>query len=126
MIRFIVLLHVILLIESYVVPQLPLFRGIRNRIRPLFMGEGDTSRKRDLRASEREKRSEEKRRQERKDDVVIGKTSARKGATDYVLDAKATEEQYLQQASGVEREIFYLTEEGLQHINLVRADCICE
>ena len=58
-------------------------------------------------SSDRERRDEERRRNERKDDVVIGKTSAKRGESDYVLDPKATEEEYLRQASNAEQEIFY-------------------
>jgi hypothetical protein len=70
-----------------------------------------------LTAAERERRDEERRRQERKDDVVINKTSAKKGAKDYPLDIKATEQQYLKQASRMEQEIYHLTEKGLEALN---------
>lgn len=75
--------------------------------------------KKNVSASERERRDEEKRRQERKDDVAIGKTSAKKGEKDYPLDPKATEEQWLRQASNVEQQIYRLTEEGMEYLNSV-------
>ena len=75
--------------------------------------------KKNMSSSDRERRDEERRRNERKDDVVIGKTSAKRGESDYVLDPKATEEEYLRQASNVEQEIFYLTEQGMELLNTV-------
>lgn len=70
-----------------------------------------------LTAAEQERREEEKRRKERKEDVVIGKTSAKKGAKDYPLDIKATEEQFLKQASREEQQIYQWTEQGLEALN---------
>jgi hypothetical protein len=83
--------------------------------------EGD--KKKNLSASEREQRDEETRRRERKEDVVIGKTSAKKGEKDFALDPKATEQEYLRQASRVDREIFLLTETGMECLNSV-GDCV--
>lgn len=75
--------------------------------------------KKDLSASERERREEEERRRQRKDDVIIGKTSAKKGEKDFALDPKATEQEYLRYASSVEREVFRLTDAGMQFLNSV-------
>lgn len=83
--------------------------------------EGD--KKKNLSASEKEQRDEEARRRQRKDDVVIGKTSAKKGEKDFALDPKGTEQEYLRQASRIDREIYFLTEEGMQSLNAVRDVC---
>jgi hypothetical protein len=80
--------------------------------------EGD--KKKNLSASEKEQRDEEARRRQRKDDVVIGKTSAKKGEKDFALDPKGTEQEYLRQASRIDREVYFLTEEGMQSLNAVR------
>lgn len=70
-------------------------------------------------ASDKERRDEEKRRSERKDDVVIGKTSAKRGESDYPIDPKATEQEYLRQASQEEKQIFHRTERGMELLNSV-------
>jgi hypothetical protein len=80
--------------------------------------------KKNISASDRERRDEEQRRSERKEDVVIGKTSAKKGASDYALDPKATEQEYLRQLSRQEQEIFHLTEQGMELLNSVGL-CLC-
>jgi hypothetical protein len=82
--------------------------------------EGD--KKKNLSASEREQRDEEARRRQRKEDVVIGKTSAKQGEKDFALDPKGTEQEYLRQASRIEREIYLLTEAGMESLNSV-SDC---
>ena len=85
----------------------------------LFAG----NKKKNLSSSERERRDEENRRRQRQDDVIIGKTSAKKGEKDYALDPKATEEQWLRQASKVEQKIFKLTDAGMEFLNSVSTDC---
>jgi tetratricopeptide (TPR) repeat protein len=67
--------------------------------------------------AERERREEEKRRKERKDDVVIGGTSAKRGEQDYPLNPEATREEWLRQATLVERQVFRLTEDGMDALN---------
>ena len=74
--------------------------------------------KRNLSASERERRDEERRRQERAQDVVIGKTSALPGATNLELNVKATEEEWMRQASNVEQQVYQLTEKGMNAMKL--------
>eukprot|EP00977_Amphora_coffeiformis_P005494 scaffold1168_cov167-Amphora_coffeaeformis.AAC.27 len=69
--------------------------------------------KKDLSAAERERRDEERRRQERTQDVVIGKTSALRDATDFALNVKATEEEWMRQASEEEQEVYRHTEKGM-------------
>jgi len=81
--------------------------------------------KKDLSASERERRDEENRRRMRQDDVVIGKTSAKKGEKDCALDPQATQQEFLKHASAVEQEVFRLTEAGmgcLKSLQLEKAD----
>lgn len=85
------------------------------RLQPLY------SSKKNLSAAERERRDEENRRRARKDDVIPGKTSAMPGAKDFALDPKATEMEYLKQASKVEQEIYLYTEKGLKLLKMVRA-----
>lgn len=70
-------------------------------------------------ASEKERRDEEERRRRRKDDVVIGKTSAKQGEKDFALDPQTTEQEYLRQASIVEKEVFRLTGAGMEFLNSV-------
>jgi tetratricopeptide (TPR) repeat protein len=73
-------------------------------------------------AAEWARREEEKGRREREGDVVIGKTSALKGATDYAIDAKATEAEWLRQASKVERKVYEQTEEGMKMLKMLRLE----
>lgn len=72
-----------------------------------------------LSAADRERRDEEKRRKERQGEVIIGKTSARPGEKDFPLDPKATEMDYLRQASAVEQEVFRQTEHGMEMLKMV-------
>jgi hypothetical protein len=81
---------------------------------PLYAGS-----KKNLSLSDKERRDEETRRNTRKDDVVIGKTSAKRGESDYAIDPKITEEEYLRQASKVEKQIYYRTEEGMELLKSV-------
>jgi hypothetical protein len=78
--------------------------------------------KRDLSASERERRDEERRRLERAEDVVIGKTSALPGASDYELNVKATEEEWFRQASDIEQKVYRLTEAGIKALKMFDLD----
>jgi len=73
-----------------------------------------------LTASERARREEELGRKARKDDVVIGKTSAKLGQRDYELDVSATEQEYLRQASDVDRAVFQLTERGMAALKMLK------
>merc|ERR1712194_498586 len=50
-------------------------------------------------SSNRERREEDQRRKERKEDVIIGKTSAKPGEKDCVINTNATEQEYLRSAS---------------------------
>jgi hypothetical protein len=86
----------------------------RSMLSPLHAGS-----KKNLSAADKERRDEEMRRNTRRDDVIIGKTSAKKGESDYPIDSKVTEEEYLRQASKVEKEIYYLTEEGMASLKSV-------
>jgi hypothetical protein len=70
-------------------------------------------------AADKERRDEDSRRQQRKDDVVVGKTSAKAGEKDYQLNPKATEEEYLRQASAIERKIYQWTGEGMEMLKMV-------
>lgn len=74
---------------------------------------------RDLSASGSERRAEDKRRNDRKSDVVIGKTSAVQGEKDFMLDPKATETSLMASSTGVEQEIFQQTERGLDMLRAV-------
>jgi hypothetical protein len=68
-----------------------------------------------------QRREEEKGRREREGDVVIGKTSAVKGA-DYATDAKATEAEWFRQASKVERKVYEQTDEGMKMLKMLRLE----
>ena len=76
--------------------------------------------KKNLSASERERRDEENRRRARKDEVVPGTTSAKPGEKDFDLDPKATELEWLRQASNVEQEVYAYTDKGMELLKLVR------
>ena len=75
-----------------------------------------------LSAAEQERREEDKRRRERIEDVVPGKTSAISGATDYSINIDSTQEQFLRQASREEQEIYQKTELGMEMIRMFRLD----
>mmetsp|Transcript_9940 Transcript_9940/g.15275 ORF Transcript_9940/g.15275 Transcript_9940/m.15275 type:complete len:433 (-) Transcript_9940:1510-2808(-) len=73
-------------------------------------------------ASRQERRDEEKRRVDRKKDVIIGKTSAISGETDFSLNPAGTEEEWMKQASNVEQEVFRQTELGLSELKMLRLE----
>lgn len=75
-----------------------------------------------LRASDMARREEEKGRRERAGDVVIGKTSAKSGATDYALDPKATEAEWMRQATRVEQEVYRQTDLGMEMLKMLRLE----
>jgi hypothetical protein len=79
-----------------------------------------------LSAADRERREEEKRRRERAGDVVIGKTSAIKDARDYAFEISATQEEWMRQASKVEREVWLQTERGMQHLSMLQLYVPCK
>jgi hypothetical protein len=89
----------------------------RSASRPGVVLFGD---KKSLSASAKERREEEKRRLERKADVVIGKTSARPEAQDYQINSKATEQEWMRQASNVEQKVYRETEKGMEMLKMVR------
>jgi tetratricopeptide (TPR) repeat protein len=76
----------------------------------------------ELPASKQERRNEHVRRIQRKEDVVIGKTSALPNANDYVVDPAETERDWYSQASDVETEINILTEKGLAALKLFQLE----
>ena len=73
-----------------------------------------------LTASQQARREEERRKLERIDEVIPGQTSAVPGEKDFPLQVQATQEQWMQQASAVEQQVFQLTEEGLQCLKDMR------
>lgn len=73
-----------------------------------------------LSASDKERREEEKRRMARVEDVVVGKTSALLGASDYILNPSATQEQWNRQASRIEQEIARYTDLGMEMIRMLQ------
>ena len=75
-----------------------------------------------LSTAEQERREEDKRRRERIEDVVPGKTSAIDGATDYSIDVDSTKKQFLRQASRIEQEIYQKTELGMEMMRTFRLD----
>lgn len=77
---------------------------------------------RDLSASGSERRAEDKRRNERKSDVVIGKTSAIQGEKDFKLDPKATETSFMDSSTAVEQEIFQQTSRGLDMLRALELE----
>jgi len=82
--------------------------------------------RKNLSASSKERREEEKRRLERKADVVIGKTSAKPEAQNFQLNPTATQEEWMRQASNVEQKVFRETEKGMEMLKMVRVfRCCC-
>lgn len=75
-----------------------------------------------LSAAGKERRDEDARRQLRKTDVVIGKTSAMAGARDYPIDPKSTEEAWMKQASNLEQKVYRQTEVGMEMLKMLRVE----
>jgi tetratricopeptide (TPR) repeat protein len=73
-----------------------------------------------LSTAERERREEDRRRRERVDEVVPGKTSAVSGASDFAIDVDGTREQWMRQATRTEQEIFQKTEFGMEMLRMLR------
>jgi len=86
----------------------------------LYMSKGDKNK--NLSNSNRGRREEDRRRKERKDDVVIGKTSAKRDAKDYPIDPEATEREYLRQASREEQLVYKCTDEGMKALKSLRLE----
>mmetsp|Transcript_17743 Transcript_17743/g.44264 ORF Transcript_17743/g.44264 Transcript_17743/m.44264 type:complete len:507 (-) Transcript_17743:84-1604(-) len=78
--------------------------------------------KKNLSSSERERRDEDRRRKERQDDVVIGKTSAKRDATDYPIDPEATEREFLRRASQEERMVHEFTGQGMDRMKSLQLE----
>lgn len=117
------LLGVIHLSDSFaIVPSH--FNGLRSRCSsprhrgPLFSSKD----KKNLTAAEKERRNEERRRLERKSDVVIGKTSALPDAQDYSINPTATEQEWMRQASAVEQQVFRKTEKGMRFLKMLQLE----
>jgi len=73
-------------------------------------------------SSNRERREEDQRRKERKEDVIIGKTSAKPGEKDCVINTNATEQDYLRSASRVEQLIYQYTQNGMDAMNSLKLE----
>ena len=71
-------------------------------------------------ASQQERIDEERRRLSRKNDVVIGKTSAVSGAKDFELNVQKTEMEWRQQATPIECQIREYTQKALDALHMVR------
>ena len=98
----------------------------RRRRRRLYASSGgdgeDNKVNNGMSASNRERREEDKRRNARKEDVIIGKTSAKRGEKDYVIDPRATEIEYLRSVSRTEQLIYQYTQDGMDEMNLLKLD----
>jgi tetratricopeptide (TPR) repeat protein len=73
-------------------------------------------------AASRARREEDASRERRKSDVVLGKTSAIRGAQDYPLDSKATEELWMKYASNLEQQIYRQTEIAMDQLRLLQVE----
>lgn len=73
-------------------------------------------------AAAQARRAEEQRRAERAQDVVIGQTSAKRGAKDFALDPVATEAEWLRMAAPVDRKVHQLTELGMNLLRSLRLE----
>mmetsp|Transcript_5062 Transcript_5062/g.7328 ORF Transcript_5062/g.7328 Transcript_5062/m.7328 type:complete len:432 (-) Transcript_5062:262-1557(-) len=78
------------------------------------------SKSKSVSVSRQEQRDEEKRRLDRKNDVIIGKTSAIMGENDFSLNPVATEQEFMNHASKNEQEVFRQTELGLRELKMLR------
>ncbi len=103
-------------VHSFYVAHEGVIRGQRQQCIRYFSARSNLS------TAEQERREEDKRRRERIEDVVPGKTSAINGATDYSIDIDSTREQFLRQASRTEQEIYQKTELGMEMIRTFRLD----
>jgi len=75
-------------------------------------------------SSQRERQNEEKRKSERMNDVIIGKTSAKLNEKDLPLNIKKTEEEYLQSNSDsdIEREVYIWTDRGMEYFRMLKLE----
>jgi tetratricopeptide (TPR) repeat protein len=73
-------------------------------------------------AAGKERRDEDKRRKNRKSDVIIGKTSAKAGAKDFALNPQSTELEWVKHASAMEQQISRNTELGLDMLKMLRLE----
>jgi len=73
-------------------------------------------------ASKSERRKEEKRRLERKEDVVIGKTSAIPDEVDFEIDASKTEAILLETNDLKEKEVIVQTNQGLDFFRMLQLE----
>ena len=64
-------------------------------------------------SAEKERRAEIQRRLERKNEVVLGKTSAISDAKDFELDVKATERELIENSNAIEQQVRQFTDQGL-------------
>jgi hypothetical protein len=92
----------------------------RKIVSRLKSNEDSSSFGRHLSTSAKERREEERRRAQRLNDAVIGKTSAKKGAKDYCIDPDQTLKELIANSNEVEQEIHHQTELGKKYLNMVR------
>lgn len=85
-------------------------------------GNNSNSDHRHLSASQRARREEERRRTERQNEAMPGKTSAIPGAKDYEINVHKTENEWLNQASGSEREVKEFTTKGLEALRMLKLE----
>uniref|UniRef100_A0A6U2NIM3 SAP domain-containing protein n=1 Tax=Leptocylindrus danicus TaxID=163516 RepID=A0A6U2NIM3_9STRA len=96
---------------SHIVTQLNISSGAA--------GDGEMNQKKPyLTTAEQEQRAEERRRLERRSDVVIGKTSALEGSKDFEIDISSTEKMYVENSDDVEREVFQQSDRGLKALRM--------
>mmetsp|Transcript_31918 Transcript_31918/g.37204 ORF Transcript_31918/g.37204 Transcript_31918/m.37204 type:complete len:415 (-) Transcript_31918:95-1339(-) len=81
-----------------------------------------SSRKNPLTAAQRARREEEQRRIERTGENIPGKTSAIPGAKDFELNVERTENEWLQQASGIDRQVREYTSRGMDMLRMLRLE----
>ena len=71
-----------------------------------------------LTSAEQERRAEERRRLERRSEVVIGKTSAVEGSKDFEIDISSTEKMFVENSDVVETEVFQQSDRGLTALRM--------
>ncbi|GKY92874.1 hypothetical protein MPSEU_000256600 [Mayamaea pseudoterrestris] len=73
-------------------------------------------------AAARARREEESRRLERREDVIVGQTSAKPGAKDFEINSRVTEQAWLSQASQIERQVYEYTERGMNSLKMLQIE----
>lgn len=75
-----------------------------------------------LTAAQRARRDEEKRREDRKNEAIPGRTSAIPGSSDFTIDVRKTEAEWLREASSLEKKIGQFMDEGMECLQMLNIE----